>query len=283
MSPRISDPRNHNASRGFAVPHGLTASRGFTFMELMIGMVVSGLLVIVITRFFRDSHRAYNVQELLSERDQNAQYVLNRIGDRLMEVGANLPESGIPIVLPGVTPSSPFSLIVNPAGGSQSFYADLSATQNIPIDDETGYSNATAVLIVRADRGMPVELTDIATGYNLNGFTKGLKKGIDGPDTLRLSSAKGFVTGDALYAYSKEDYSVASTDLSMGRMVLAEDIESLGLNFYDSTGTATTDWNKMHSAKVSVTARTQRPDPGYTGDGYRRVTITSEIRLRNRP
>jgi prepilin-type N-terminal cleavage/methylation domain-containing protein len=254
---------------------------GFTLIEVVIGMVVSGLLVLVVTRFFNDSHRAYNLQERLADRDANAQYVVKRLEERIMEAGANLPESGWPVIKPGANPTAGFSLVLNPRGGTQTFYSDVAATLVVPIDDEAQFRNASAVLILRGDKS--VQKVDIATGYNIGGWSKGLKKGTSGQDTVRLSAPVAFQAGDALYAFSNEDYAVAGTDLSMGGMVLAENIEAVSLNFYDSTGSATSDWNLMHSAKVSVTARTHLPDPDYQGDGYRRVTINSEIRLRNRP
>ena len=278
MSPRASDPRDFSGVRPARGP-----AVGFTLIEVMIGMLISGLMVVVVTRFFKDSHRAYNVQELLADRDQNAQYVLKRLEERVMEAGANLPGNGFPIIVPGANPNNGFSLVINPRGGMQTFYADLPATQALPVDDASTYKAATSLLIVRADKSKPVETADIATNYNLNGFVKGIKKVPGSQDLLRLTAAVDMRSGDAVYAYSKEDYSVSNTNLSMGNMVLAEDIESLGLGFYDSTGAPTSDWNAMHSAKLSVTARTQRPDPGFSGDGYRRVTITSEVRMRNRP
>jgi type II secretory pathway pseudopilin PulG len=255
---------------------------GFTLIEVVIGVVVSGILVLVVTRFFNDSHRAYNLQERLADRDQNAHYVLKRLEERIMEAGANLPESGYPVILPGSDKAGGFSLVINPRGGTQSFYKDTPPTLNVPIDDESLYRTATAVLILRGEVDKTVRKLDIDLGYNLNGFASGLKKGSGGEDTLRLKAAFAFESGDALYAYTKEDYAVTGTDLSMGGMVLAENIETVSLNFYDSTGSSTLDWNLMHSAKVSVTARTHLPDPGYAGDGYRRVTLNSEIRLRNR-
>ena len=254
---------------------------GFTLMEVLIGVAVSGMLVLVVTRFFNDSHRAYNLQERLADRDANAQYVLKRLEERIMEAGANLPESGWPVIKPGRDEVSGFSMVINPHGGTQTFYSDVPASILVPIDDEAPFRNATAVLILRGDKS--VTKVDIATGYNMGAWSKGLKKGTAGPDTLRLAAPASFASGDALYAFSNEAYIIAGTDLSMGGMVLAENIEAVSLNFYDSTGSTTSDWNLMHSAKVSVTARTHMPDPGYQGDGYRRVTMNSEIRLRNRP
>jgi hypothetical protein len=250
-------------------------------MEVVIGLVVSGLLVLVITRFFGDSHRAYNLQERLADRDQNARWVLKRLEERIMEAGANLPESGWPVIKTGNGMGGGVTLAVNPQGGTQSFYSDRPASILVPVDDESSFRGAASALILRADK--TIAKADIATSYNSNGFSKGLKTGSAGPDTLRLATATALKSGDVMYGCANESYAISGTDLSMDGMVLAENIEAVNLSFYDSTGNATTDWNLMHSAKVSVTARTRLPDAGYKGDGYRRVTLNSEVRMRNRP
>jgi prepilin-type N-terminal cleavage/methylation domain-containing protein len=259
-----------------------TAS-GFTLIEVVIGLVVSGLLVLVVTRFFGDSHRAYNLQERISDRDQNARYVLKRLEERIMEAGANLPESGWPLINTGADALSGFSLGVNPRGGTRTFYQDVPASHSVPVDDESAFRSASSVLILRDDDAKTVQRVEIDAGYNLHGYSQGLKNGPAGQDSIRLAAPVAFRSGDVLYSYTKEEYTVAGNELSMGGMVLAENIESVKLDFYDSTGSSTSDWNRMHSAKVTVTARAHLPDPGSQGDGFRRITLDSEIRMRNRP
>jgi prepilin-type N-terminal cleavage/methylation domain-containing protein len=259
------------------------AAAGFTLIEVIIGVVVSGILVLVITRFFNDSHRAYNLQDRVADRDQNAQWVIKRLEERIMEAGANLPEDGWPVIVPGSSRRGGFSLGVNPRGGTQTMYSDRAPAKEVPIDDGTAFRGANAVLVLRNDKKKPVEKIRIDAAYRMGGYSQGVKDGNGGQDTLRLEQTVDLEAGDAIYAYVSEDYAVQGTEVSMGGMVLAEDIEAVELEFYDSAGTSTSDWNAMHSAKVSVTARTRLPDPGYQGDGYRRVTLNSEVRMRNRP
>jgi prepilin-type N-terminal cleavage/methylation domain-containing protein len=256
---------------------------GYTLIEVLVSMLVSGIIVIFVTQFFKDSHRAYNIQELLGDRDQNAEYVLKRLGDRFMEAGANLPGEGFPIIVPNRSQPTDFSMVINPRGGMQAFYEDLVSTQDIPVDNANAFNTAHALLVVHADKSKPVETIDIATTYSDNGFENGLKAAMGVQNFIRVANPRDFKSGDAIYAFSQEDYSLAHTQLLLGNMVLAENIESLDLGFLDSTGMPTTNWQNMHSATLSVTARTRRPDPGYPGDGYRRITLNSEVRLRNRP
>lgn len=273
MSRRISE-RDLRAEGGEA---------GFTLAEIVVALAVASILGVFITRFFSDSHRAYNLQERMVDRDQNAQYVLKRLADQIMEAGANLPDSGWPVIQQDV-PKGGFTMSINPRGGTQTFFSDLGASRFIPVDDETAYNEATSILIVRADKAKPIEQVNVDVGYNSNGFVKGLKQGAGtDPDTLALTQSVGINNGDALYAFANQAYALSGTDFSVSGIALAEGIESVSLNFYDATGSVTSDWRAMHSAKVTVTARTSLPDPGSPGDGYRRVTVNSEVRLRNRP
>lgn len=246
-------------------------------------MIVSGLLVVGVTRFFTDSHRSYNLQEKLSERDQNGQYVIRHLEDRLMEAGANLPDSGAILIDAGKSPEDGFNLAINPRGGIQPIYSDLASGLLVPLDDHTGFREASSVLLVPIDKSKAPEILAVATSYSQGGFIKGLKDGNQAQDTLRLASARGFQTGDMLYAYSRQAYRLEDGKLTLQGMVLAENLDSLELTFQDGTGKATKDWNAMRSARLSVTVRTSEPDLANTPDVFRKVTLTSEVRLRNRP
>src|SRR3954468_297865 len=115
----------------FPRPFKRHSEKGFTVAEVAVGLAVSGILVVTLTRFFNDTHRAYNLQERLADRDQNAQYVLKRVQERLMELGAGLPDSGYSLVTPSV---AGFSIIVNLRGGTQSFYSDVPSMASVAID-----------------------------------------------------------------------------------------------------------------------------------------------------
>ena len=79
------------------------AERGLTLIELLVGIAVSGVLIIGLVRFFKDSHRAVDSQDQLAERNQNLAYVLKKLSDRLMEAGSALPDSAWPVI--NISPS----------------------------------------------------------------------------------------------------------------------------------------------------------------------------------
>lgn len=269
MYPRTSDVR--------------ASSAGFTVLEAAIGVIITGLLLAGITRFFTDSHKSFNLREKITERDQNGHYVLKHLEDRLMEAGANLPDSGTMLIVPGRTPEDAFSLVVNPRGGVQSIYSDMAAGTEVPLDDLTGFREAPEVLWVPYDKSKAPEVLEVAVRYGLGGYAKGLKKGVGGQDTLKLERPHAFSNGDALYAYSRRDYSLRDGKFTVKGLVLAENLEGVALTFQDAAGNPTKDWYAMRSARIAVTARTAEPDPANLQDAYRRKTLTSEVRLRNRP
>ena len=65
----------------------------------------------------------------------------------------------------------------------------------------------------------------------------------------------------------------------------AENIEAFTFNYLDSSGNATTTTSDIRQIKITITARTARPDRDYTHptyvDHYRRYTLTSVITPRN--
>jgi len=65
----------------------------------------------------------------------------------------------------------------------------------------------------------------------------------------------------------------------------AENIEAFTFNYLDSSGNATTTTSDIRQIKITITAKTTKPDPDYTdptyGDHYRRYTLSSVITPRN--
>lgn len=72
---------------------------------------------------------------------------------------------------------------------------------------------------------------------------------------------------------------------SGGAQPIAENICALSFTYYDKDGAATADRSKICLIKISITSRTEKPDPDYThpvnGDGYRTRTLTAYLRPRN--
>jgi hypothetical protein len=67
-----------------------------------------------------------------------------------------------------------------------------------------------------------------------------------------------------------------------GGQPLADNIESLEFTYFDVNGNVTGNPADIRMVKVTVTAKTEMSDPEYQGgDGYRRRTLSSNIKVRN--
>lgn len=68
-----------------------------------------------------------------------------------------------------------------------------------------------------------------------------------------------------------------------GNQPFGEDIEAFVVDYLDQGGNPTTNSKAIRQVRISVTARTSRPDPQYAKNGgYRTVTLHSRITMRNR-
>ena len=62
----------------------------------------------------------------------------------------------------------------------------------------------------------------------------------------------------------------------------AENIQTLTFEYFDSNGNPATSTANIRQIKITITARTSKPDPDYSANsGYRTYTLTSFITPRN--
>ena len=67
-----------------------------------------------------------------------------------------------------------------------------------------------------------------------------------------------------------------------GGQPLAENIESLEFSYFDANGYVTANPPDIRMVRMTVTGKTNMLDPEYKGgDGYRRRTLSSHIKVRN--
>jgi prepilin-type N-terminal cleavage/methylation domain-containing protein len=262
MSPSISEARG----RG-----------GFSLLEVLVALAASGLLLWGLTRFYKDSTKAYDLQSQIQERDQNAHFTVKWLTEALQQAGASLPDTGYAILTAsGGTPASTIVLGSNPRGGI--YFVSSPGPGSLtkaPVGDTAQFTKAAYALVDYVDPARGIVKRRIA----------GKKKGASGAaDTLLLSSSLPFPlsVGDVIYAYNEQTVALSGGNLTVDGLVFAENIDSLQFLFYDSSRTATTAWARMRSATIKVTARTPHPDPALAGDGYRRISISMNIFLRSR-
>lgn len=251
-------------------------------MEGLVAMVASGILIAAVARFFKDSNRSFTMQRQVSERDQNAHFVIKRLTETLMQAGFNLPEKSYKVITPSGSQSNRLTLAVNPRGGRQVVATAVSNKSVVPVGDISGFRKAASLIWDPIDMTLPTQLLEIDRNHGGGGFKEGLKAVSGDMDSIMLKQAVSLAPGDALYAATWEDYHMEGTNLMLGDMLLAEGIESFSISYFAADGHSTLDWNAMSSAKITVTGRTPVPDHSLPGDGYKRITLSMDLRFRNR-
>jgi prepilin-type N-terminal cleavage/methylation domain-containing protein len=275
---------------------GRSPDGGFTLLELLIAMVAGVLVTGGLVRFYKDSYRAYSMQDQIQERDQNAHYVVTRLTEILQQSGSGLPDTGWDMItLPG---GGITSIATNPRNAMQFISYGLAGSQYVPVSDASQWKsvgnvllNVRYALIDYANIARPTVKIGIDTLYNASGFSKGVKDNASGMDSIRLVAAVTLSVGDRVYGYREDQYllgGAAGTDLiirpngnAAEQMVLAENIDSLGFTFRNSAGAVVTTWKTMRSASLRVRARTAMPDKRIAGL-YRKLTLPMNVILRNR-
>ena len=67
-----------------------------------------------------------------------------------------------------------------------------------------------------------------------------------------------------------------------GNQPFGENIESFLVEYFDQEGNPTVDSTSIQQVKITVTARTEKPDPKFSKNGgYRTVTLQSKLTPRN--
>ena len=258
-----------------------------------MALVVAVILGLVGVRFYKDSFRTYSLQEQVSERDMNAHFVVTRIGDVLQQAGSSLPDSGWNVV---TLPGGALNIGINPRGAEHFVTVAAASSSFIAVSDASMFANTgnvqlntTHILIDFADPAKAIARYAVDAGYNSLGFRNGIKDNAAGMDSIRITAAVSLAMGDRVFGYREDRYVLSGGNLivrpngsTAGQMLLAENIDSLGVTFRDAQGRTTTSWPAMRSASVSVRARTPRPDPRLPPPGYRTVTLPMNIILRNR-
>lgn len=262
-------------------------------MELLVTMVVTVILGAAVTKFYKDSYRTYSLQEQVADRNQNAHFILNKFVEIMQQAGMTLPDTGWPVIkqAPGVV-----TIGSNPREGfhfeglnppSQQFISVIDASPFIA--SANSMLNTPYVLVDYADPARPTAKIKIQTNYNLLGFKNGVKDNPTGLDSIYVVNAVDLNVGDKIYGYREDQYLLSGSDLVMrpdgvagSDMVLAENIDSLGMTFRTAAGTATTNWALMRSVSITVRARTQRADPRLPKPGYRKITLPMNVILRNK-
>jgi prepilin-type N-terminal cleavage/methylation domain-containing protein len=270
---------------------------GFTLIEVLIGIGISAILILGLTRLLSATLNSYSLQEQLTEMNQNAKFAMKELSDVLMQAGADCQlvsdtlDLDTIISVVSAPPCSSFTIKVNPRGGFFTFTSKCtlntsSASCSIQVDNALPFLPANKIGRIPEDSSANAVPHRYVKTYTLKGI-----------DTLNnkviiTGGASGdiFFAGDGIYSFNSQSYYLKGTNLCLNSdtNVLAENIDSLKITFMDSAGTTINSssyiWSPVKSVKLFVDGITSLPDNRYNGygDHHRHLPLTYQFRLKNK-
>jgi prepilin-type N-terminal cleavage/methylation domain-containing protein len=252
---------------------------GLTLIELLIALVLSGILIAALYQLFIRQQKTYTVQDQVADMQQNIRVAIDQMTReiRMAGYGGN--------ILAIFSNINGFANIITPANNSIT----------ILLADQVGVlkQNATKGTTQLKATNASVFNTDKKKYLCLNGLNNYLIQSIV-TDTITLAASltEDHLINEPVYIVKAITYSLG---LSGGKTVLrrnentggsaqplAENMESLQFTYFDAMGNVTSNPLDIRMVRVAVTSKTNMSDPEYKGgDGYRRRTLSSNIKVRN--
>lgn len=265
----------------------LPGDGGLTLVELLVALVLSSIVVMLLGEVYRSSISTYNLQSQTSASQQRTHYVAVMLQDAFLQVGADLPDSGLAVVEMASACDDSVAVKANPRGGYHAFTDSVycPGTRRIAVADARGFrkrDSRSLTLVKRfSDHSAPLAQLSINEACNTGGFSQGVDTT---NDSIALSSTADFGRDDELFACVTDYYVLRGTTLCRNNDTLAEDIDSVAFCFCDSAGVATNQWDQMWTGRIAVRGVTSGRHPYYRGtaDQRPRLLLEKVFRLRNR-
>ncbi len=241
--------------------------RGFTLIELMVAIALSAVIIVVAYDVFISQQRAYSVQDQVVEMHQNARAAMDLMIREVRMAGHQTSPQ------PQIDPN-------NTNNTSIHFYSDLYNNQRELVSDgdtcdpneDITFSFAnntifrTNFLGNRNDCNRKQRIQPLAENIIGLQFMYGLD--VNGPDVNGdIITEIGAIPDDDEWVFNVPGDTVAGTIAALG-----------------GTGTIN---DYLVLVRISITARTARPDPNWTvmdpncPAGFRCRTLTANVKLRN--
>jgi type IV pilus assembly protein PilW len=257
----------------------LKKKHGLTLVELLLALVLSSLLIAALYRAFISQQRTYSVQDQIADNQQNVRIAMAQMTKEIRMAGYG---GDILSVFGNI---NGFTNIITPASNAITILlADEVGVLKQNTAKGTQQLKVTNARIFDADKKKYL---------CLNGLNNYLVRSVTG-DTITLAApvTEGHPVNQPVYLVKAISYYLG---LSGGKTVLrrnentggggqplAENIERLEFSYFDTTGEVTANPPDIRMVKVTVTANTSILDPDLRGgDGYRRRTLSSQIKVRN--
>jgi hypothetical protein len=289
----------------------LRRERGLTFVELLVALLLSSIVIFLVHRTFVRQHKSYTVQEQVFDLQQNVRAMMARMvreirmagfgrvaGEHVPGVGyisrilpvqfrnANGTITSYPNVLNRDQPSTGWLTIVT-AVNSSALSAHLigpSSRYEITVDRVNYERNRT---LFDEDNKRYISID----GVESNAITDIAEEAVDGKTRYRLTLQHPLEYNHRpnalVYPVTAVSFQIQGREEpGESRQPIAENIRELTFEYFTTNGEATANDEDIRMVRVSVTAETSKGDPGFKDNrrdnkGYRTRQMASNIQIRN--
>ncbi len=259
--------------------------KGFTLVELLVGLVITGFVVSAAYGIYLNQHEGWIIQEQVSNMQQNIRAAMHELETRIRMAGYGLPGGFQPIYAANANPDTITILFQNEFGVEVPLEHDMpqtSAELRCDGHDISGFKEDTWVYIYDpvADTGEFFYITKVqeAAGHIQHNTAPLSRKYPQGSTVMYVDLHKFYV-----------DFSDSNhPNLMVQRpgespLVYAEDIEDLQFRYGLANGVFVDVpplGSLVREVAITLTARTEREDLQFDGE-YRRRTLASNVKVRN--
>jgi prepilin-type N-terminal cleavage/methylation domain-containing protein len=255
------------------------AKKGLTLIELLVALVLSSILTGVLFRAFISQQKMYTVQDQVVDMQQNVRIAVAQMTREIRMAGYG---GDILSVFGDV---NGFASVITPASDAITIiFADEVGALKESAAKDAHQLKVTNARVFNADKKKYLCL-DGLHNYSVQSVAE---------ETVTLCAplAEDHPIHEPIYLVKAISYYLG---LSGGKTVLrrnentggggqplAENIENLEFSYFDAKGDVTTNPADIRMVRMTATAKTNMLDPEYKGgDGYRRRTLSTYIKIRN--
>jgi prepilin-type N-terminal cleavage/methylation domain-containing protein len=252
---------------------------GLTLIELLLALALSGILTAVLYRAFISQYKTYTVQDQVAELQQNIRIAMGQMTKEIRMAGYG---GDILSIFGNV---NGFTNVITPASNAVTILlADEVGVLKQNTAKGANQLRVTNARTFNADKKRYLCLNGL-NNYSVGSVTE---------DTVVLTAplAEGHPINQPVYLVKAISYYLGMSggktvlrrneNTGGGGQPLADNIESLEFTYFDINGDVTASPGEIRMVKATITGKTNMLDPEYKGgDGYRRRTLSSNIKVRN--
>ncbi|OGL42262.1 MAG: hypothetical protein A3C43_07210 [Candidatus Schekmanbacteria bacterium RIFCSPHIGHO2_02_FULL_38_11] len=274
---------------------------GFTLIEMMIAVLLSSILVVFIYQFFDYQQKSYNLQDQLTEMQQNLRVATDALSRDLRITGYGVPSATSPSTIIRITNATENSItfLANRSDVHTELSSDYASGTVLSVNSSVDFGIGKTIYITDGAKWSQATISSTATG------------------SLTVTSALSstYPAGSTIHVVNTVTYTIDTTDKELTREIdgggndpVCNNLDYLQFKYYDGsnvsipdplpspyTGVNLLDTTQIRSIGILLVGRTSKTEKGYTSSGnydtgipypsnelnYHRTRLETDVMLRN--